>query len=266
MKRKDSVFFWLIAITVMVFAMCVLSLQIINLHQEKDLERFKRHDNVYSGEKLTLNDLYPEQESQAAPEVPAQPQVATAVAQPRVLPSKKIRTPKTIREYERTLYDVPHDGKCGFWALLRGLNPEDELIHVKDIADLKKKAAKCALKTELGPSRQEVRKMFFGDAPLDTAMLPYVSHAVERDVIVSSNEIPGFDLFTKDGETFHYDTIDEINKEAEKSSTVWLHNISNVHWTVAIPNPDEDEKEHDAYYLVSEGEENNKEQHEEKKD
>jgi hypothetical protein len=36
--KKQNIWFWLIAISLMVVAMCILSLQLIELHRENDLE------------------------------------------------------------------------------------------------------------------------------------------------------------------------------------------------------------------------------------
>jgi hypothetical protein len=162
---------------------------------------------------------------------------------PRATPSKKMPTPKLMKEYDRAIFDVPHDGNCGFWAILRGLNPDDELIRFDEIMDLKHKAAKYAAKMELGPSRQVIGRMFGGDEVLGTDALPYVSGALKRDIIASSSSGNfGFDLFAANGETFHYDSIDEISKEAGDEKTIWLHNINNAHWVVAIPEKKQEKK------------------------
>jgi NADPH-dependent 2,4-dienoyl-CoA reductase/sulfur reductase-like enzyme len=38
-KDKENIWFWFVAISIMVLAMCVLSLQIIELHQQNNSER-----------------------------------------------------------------------------------------------------------------------------------------------------------------------------------------------------------------------------------
>jgi hypothetical protein len=227
-KDRESIWFWLIAISIMVFAMCVLSLQIIELHQENSLKKFKAH------EVLPIVVAEPPVETKAVVEVPKKP-AEPVDPRPRAIPSLEMRTPKFMREFDRVLYDVPHDGRCGFWAILRGLKPNDELIRLDEIMELKHLAAMCAAKTEFGPSRQEIGRMFGGDEWLGTDALPYVAHALKRDIIVSSSDKDfGCDLFTEDGEVFHYASIDEIHKEAGNGQTIWLHNIDNAHWTVAI--------------------------------
>jgi hypothetical protein len=256
-KNREGIWFWLIAISLMVFAMCVLSLQIIELHQKNNIEKFvPRHE--------VLPVAIPEKsvEEEEVVEEPKKPKVPVD-QRPRAVPSRAMRTPKFMREFDRVLYDVPHDGNCGFWAILRGLKPDDELIRLDEIMNLKYRAAKCAAQTEFGPSRQEIGRMFGGNEWLDTGALPYVSHALKNDVIVSSSDKNfGYDLFTAEGETFHYDSIDEIHKEAANGKTIWLHNIDNAHWTVAIheegktetnendENQDGQEK-HEVYFLVN---------------
>ncbi|MDR1590905.1 MAG: hypothetical protein LBR92_02835 [Puniceicoccales bacterium] len=227
-KDKKSVWFWLIAIAIMVFAMCVLSLQIIDLHQKNSLKKCKVHAAVPVA---SIEETVEKKEGDKEPKKNAAP----IDQRPRAIPSVEMRTPKFMQEFDRILYDVPHDGRCGFWAILRGLNPDDELIRLDEVMELKRLAAKCAAKTELGPSRQEIARMFGGNEWLSSHALPYVAHALKRDVIVSSSDKNfGYDLFTEDGEVFHYASIDEIHKEASSGRTIWLHNIDNVHWTVAI--------------------------------
>jgi hypothetical protein len=140
-----------------------------------------------------------------------------------------------IREYERVLYDVPQDGQGGFWAILRGLRPHDSVIRFDEIRELKLRAAQCAEQTEFGPSPQAIGDLFGERSHLDTAALVYVAHAMGRDIIVtSSDERFGCDLFTAEGDTFHYDSVDEVYKEAANGQTIWLHNINNTHWAVAL--------------------------------
>jgi hypothetical protein len=231
-KDRENIWFWLVAISIMVLAMCVLSLQIIELHQKNNLERTTTQHKVVP---VTA----PEEpvvaiKEKEVIEVPKRPEIPVD-QRPRAVLSQAMRTPKFMREFDRALYDVPHDGNCGFWAVLRGLKPDDELIRLDEVMDLKHSAAKCAAKTEFGPSRQEIGRMFGGNEWLDTGALPYISHALKHDIIVSSSDRNfGYDLFTEEGEAFHYDSIDEIHKEAADEKTIWLHNIDNVHWTVAI--------------------------------
>jgi hypothetical protein len=128
--------------------------------------------------------------------------------------------------------------------------------------DLKHLAAKCAAKTEFGPSRQEIGRLFGGNGWLDTGALPYVSCALKRDIIVSSSDKNfGYDLFTKEGEAWHYDLLDEIYREAADEKTIWLHNINNMHWTVAIHEEkkvevnengeiSEDPEKQETYFLI----------------
>lgn len=242
MKRRETVWFWLIAISLMVFAMCVLSLQIIELHQDSDLKRY-RAQHI---EKLELK--VPEaEEKEVTPEPPV---VVTPPAPqdlgPKVILSAPLRTPKMIREYDRTLYDVPAGPEAGFWALLRGKYDDDKLIRSEWIAKLKRKATKRALAMEPGPSESEVFRMFGGNAPLDTAMLPYLAQAVGRTVIVSDSQNHGYDLFFDNGDTEHYDFIEDINKYAENHKSIWLHLLED-HWTVAMHNSDDEE----TFYLLS---------------
>jgi hypothetical protein len=213
----------------MVVAMCVLSLQIISIHRENSLRKM-----VSYGETLPVP--VATQEEETASEAALKIRSVIEDKRPRAVPSRKMRTPRLMKEFGRVLYDVPHDGNCGFWALLRGFKPNDELIRVDEIMELKHRSAKCAARTEFGPSHQEIGRMFGGHEWLDTAALPYVSKALDRDIIVSSSERNfGYDLFTYEGEAFHYDSIDEVHKEAANEKTIWLHNINNNHWTVAIP-------------------------------
>lgn len=253
MKKKETIWFWLIAIALMVVSMCVLSLQIIDLHRQNDDEMRKE----------LLQNVAPVEEESAEKETVSEEKVVpkevvkveTPVPSiPKAVPSKRLRTPREMRRYGRTLYDVPADGQCGFWALLRGLNPKDELIRREDLLGLKKKAARCAAKTDGGPTRGEILRMFAGDEVLDTGMLPYLSHAMERDVVVTSTlENFGYDLFTENGETYHYDTVEEIEKEVESPQTIWLHNIENRHWTVGVPDEEEDPEKapQDVYFLLN---------------
>ncbi|MDR2812814.1 MAG: hypothetical protein LBB05_03460 [Puniceicoccales bacterium] len=259
-NRKENIWFWLVAISVMVLAMCVLSLQIIELHQKDNLERLVSQHKV-------LPIVVPEEpvKEETIVEEPEKPKVVVdhADQRPRAIPSKAMHTPKFMQEFDRTLYDVPRDGNCGFWAILRGLKPDDELIRLDEVMDLKHRAAKCAAKTEFGPSRQEIGRMFGGNEWLDTGALPYVSHALKCDIIVSSSDKSfGYDLFTEEGEAFHYDSINEIHKEAANGKTIWLHNINNMHWVVAIReerrleiNEDgealENQEKHETYFLVN---------------
>lgn len=223
----------------MVFAMCILSWQLIELHLERSLKK--------SEEKPILGVVVPpedkgEEEVEVAEEVPApvMPAVPPPVDRgPRAIPSKKMRTPKVIKEYERTLYDAPRDGQGGFWAILRGLKPNAEVIRFDEVMELKYRSAQCAEQTELGPSQRAIERLFGEREMLDTAALPYVAHALARDMIVtSSDESFGCDLFTAEGETFHYDSVDEVYKEAANEKTIWLHNINNAHWAVAIGDGD----------------------------
>jgi hypothetical protein len=256
-KERDrvSIWFWLVAISLMVLAMCVLSLQII------ELNRRSKKTVAYPEVSPIVVPEEPVEEEKVFEE-PKKPKLPIDRRQ-RAIPSKVMRTPRFIREFDRVLYDVPHDGNCGFWAILRGLKPDDELIRMDEIVDLKRRAAKCAAKTEFGPSHQEIDHMFGGNEWLDTAMLPYISHALERDIIVSSSDKNfGCDFFTEEGEAFHHNSIDEIHREAANEKTIWLHNIDNVHWTVAIyeeqktkadkngENSDNSEK-HEVYFLLN---------------
>ncbi|MDR2371899.1 MAG: hypothetical protein LBD60_02005 [Puniceicoccales bacterium] len=258
-KDRENIWFWLVAISIMVLAMCVLSLQIIELHQKNNPGKTVQHKVV----SVTA----PEEpvaavEEKKTVEVPKKPGVPVD-QRPRAILSKAMRTPKFMREFDRVLYDVPYDGNCGFWAVLRGLKPGDELIRSDEIMDLKHSAAKCAAKTEFGPSRQEIGRMFGGNEWLDTGALPYVAHVLKHNIIVSSSDKNfGYDLFTEEGEAFHYDSIDEIHKEAADEKTIWLHNIDNAHWTVAIHEEQKMEvdengetlaepEKHETYFLVN---------------
>ncbi|MDE6576314.1 MAG: hypothetical protein K2L24_02860 [Opitutales bacterium] len=251
MKRRETVWFWLIAISLMVFAMCVLSLQIIELHQDSDLKRYR----AQQVEKLELKTPEePAVEPSTPPATPVEKQTAEPVPVPSgpiVVLSKPLRTPKVLRSYDRSLYDVPAEANGGFWALLRGLHPEDKLIRSEWIAKLKRKAAKRALAMEPGPSESEVRRMFGEETPLDTAMLPYLAQAMGQAVIVSDNQGHGYDLFLDDGETEHYDQIEDLTKYAENPQTVWLHNLDNAHWTVAVANAHDDPTPEDVYFLTT---------------
>lgn len=251
MKKKETVWFWLIAIALMVVSMCVLSLQIIDLHKQKDEEMLKELQSVVPVEEESEEVTVREEEKVEPTEVA---KVETPVPSiPKAVPSKRLRTPREMRRYGRILYDVPADGQCGFWALLRGLNPKDELIRREDILRLKKKAARCAAKTEGGPTRGEILRMFAGDEALDTGMLPYLAHAMGRDVVVTSTlENFGYDLFTENGETYHYDTIEEVEREVESPQTIWLHNFDNHHWTVGIPDEEDDTEKtpQEVYFLL----------------
>jgi hypothetical protein len=256
-KGRENIFFWLVAISVMVLAMCVLSLQIIELNQRDDFKKLAVHPKISPAavsEKPVEEEKVFEEPKKPKPSVDRRP---------NVMPSKAMRTPKLLQKFGRVLYDVPHDGNCGFWAILRGLNPDDELIHMDEVINLKYRAAKCAARTKFGPSRQEIVRMFGGNEWMDTGMLPYISHALGRDIIVSaSNKIFGYYFFTDKGEAFHYDSIDEIRNEAANEETIWLHNIDSVHWTVAIyegrkikANEDDeysdDSEKHETYFLVN---------------
>ncbi|MDR1435118.1 MAG: hypothetical protein LBI77_01800 [Puniceicoccales bacterium] len=244
MDKKRNIRFWLIALSLMVIALCLLSLQLIKSHRENEPKISTKQRNA-----LPIAPTFPKETSKVQ-EVVEEPEVPKIPVdrRPRAMPSKKMLTPKLIREYDRTIFDVPHDGNCGFWAILRGMNPDSELIRSGKIMELKRTAAKYAAKVELGPSQQTIERMFGGNEVLGTDALPYVSGALKRDIIVSSSDGNfGYDLFTAKGETFHYDSIDEISREASDEKTVWLHNINNAHWVVAIPekiqgaNPPEEE-------------------------
>ncbi|MDR1303453.1 MAG: hypothetical protein LBJ81_02425 [Puniceicoccales bacterium] len=258
MKRKNNIWFWLIASAIMMFAVCILAWQLIELHLERNLK--KSEEKPVQAAVAPPNDK--EEKIEAAEEVtaPTAPVIPVPVGRrPRAVPSKKMRTPKVIHEYERTLYDVPRDGQGGFWAILRGLRPNAEVIRFDEVMELKYRSAQCAEQTELGPSPNEIGRLFGEREMLDTAALPYVAHALARDMIVtSSDESFGCDLFTAEGETFHYDSIDEIHKEAANEKTIWLH-FDKAHWTVAIGNGEaasdgvsgEAARQRETYFLMN---------------
>jgi hypothetical protein len=257
MKRKSSIWFWLVAAAMMIFAVCILSWQLIELHLERSLKKFE--------EKRVQEIVVPpkdrEEKVKAPKAVPVMPVMPLPVdRRPRAIPSKKMHTPEIIREYERTLYDVPRDGQGGFWAILRGLRPKAEVIRFDEVMELKYRSAQCAEQTELGPSQEEIGRLFGEHEMLDTAALPYVAHALARDMIVtSSDESFGCDLFTAEGETFHYDSVDEVYKEAANEKTVWLHNINNTRWAVAVGDSEtgadeeggETPHQRETYFLVN---------------
>lgn len=165
----------------------------------------------------------------------------------------RLKTPRFMREYDRTLYDTPHaePGKSslsGYWGLLRAAYPEIEVWRKSDIQRLKEQSAEVAREMEQGPSETEINSMRNSEYDLDSAHLVYIAQVLDRDIIVSSNIGPGFDLFTENGETFHYDTLEEIAAEANRPETIWLHNINQRHWVVALPNSydlDDDDSDDD---------------------
>jgi hypothetical protein len=235
MKRKSTIWFWVIATAIMMLAVCILSWQLIELHLERDLKKFEKKP-------VRTTAVPPKDKEEKAEAAEAVRELSMPVRpvptdhKPRAIPSKKMRTPKMIKEYERTLYDVPRDGQGGFWAILRGLRPSAEVIRLDEVMELKNRSAQCAEQTELGPSQEEIERLFGEREMLDTAALPYVAHALARDMIVtSSDENFGCDLFTAEGETFHYDSVDEVHKEAANGGTIWLH-FNNGHWVAAIGN------------------------------
>jgi hypothetical protein len=44
--KRQNIWFWLIAISLMVVAMCVLALQLIELHRENDLKIFTKQRDI----------------------------------------------------------------------------------------------------------------------------------------------------------------------------------------------------------------------------
>ncbi|MDR2806719.1 MAG: hypothetical protein LBB11_01005 [Puniceicoccales bacterium] len=155
-------------------------------------------------------------------------------ALPYAIASKKVRTPESMVLFERTLYDVPYDDYSGFWALLRTAKPKDELIRFDEIAVLKQHLARYVDKMEVGLSSQEIESMFVEHQSLNVDALPYISRALERDIIVSNaDEGAGYDLFTGNGEVLHFDFIEELSREAGDRETLWLHR-DQQHWMAAV--------------------------------
>jgi hypothetical protein len=223
--KRERVWFWLIAVSLIIFALCILMLQIVKLHEEGLLK---------STTKQTQISIPPEEPNEEKPVEEIKEKSVLVDAVHRVILSQEMPTPRFVRVYNRILYSVPDGNESGFWALIRGLKPKTELIGFGEIAKLKHQLAKM-IKTKSDLSIREIRHILDGGEPLNKRALFYISHALSRDIIVSnSDERLGCDLFTKTGEIFHYDSIDKINIEAENKQTLWLYDYGKQRWAVAI--------------------------------
>ncbi|MDR3317714.1 MAG: hypothetical protein LBS71_02835 [Puniceicoccales bacterium] len=258
-KEREYALFWSIAIVLMMLAICILSLQLIELHQERDLREAKTEHPISVAAPKVETEKKLEVVEEAARK-PAELTDPKPDLRPHPMLSRRLRTPETIKEYNRVLYDVPHDEQCGFWAVIRGLMPKNELIRFDDVLGLKYRSVEYAAKSEEEVSRQEIGRLFSKNEPFQASTLLYMTQAIGRDVIVSNaDEGAGCDLYTPEGELFHYDSIDEIYKEAANEKTIWLHKINNKHWVVALHEEESEQnnekesqlKQPEVYFLVN---------------
>ena len=159
-------------------------------------------------------------------------------SQPEYMLSQRVDTPEYVSRYGRVFFDTPKD-MSGYWALLRAVCADkDNLMH-RQIYTLKKLAAVTAFNEDNRPPDAEIKHMLSSGYDLDTSHMVYLSKGLKRDIIVSNDMDLGFDLFTEIGETYHYDSIDELEGEANTPETIWLHvqkqDDGTYHWFPAIP-------------------------------
>ncbi|MDR1366574.1 MAG: hypothetical protein LBJ13_01545 [Puniceicoccales bacterium] len=264
-KNKENIWFWLIAISLMVFAMCVLSLQIIELHQKNDTTKVVvQHDALPAAAPQSISQDVPQNVPQNIPQKPEEEkdlEGSEGKLPPgrylRVIRSKLIHTPKSMQKINRMLYDVPVDGNSVLWAILRGVMLDDRFISVHEIRALQLLIIKCAPEMGWNQTPQEIMRMFDSNELPDTAVFSLIAYALKCDIILStSDKNRGYDICAKDGEIFHSDSISEIYKEADDKATIWAYyDVDRGRWAAAIQEKisseiHESQGKHKVYFLV----------------
>ncbi|MDR0418445.1 MAG: hypothetical protein LBH08_03365 [Puniceicoccales bacterium] len=239
-KNKESIWFWLIAISLMVFAMCVLSLQIIELHQKSNTTEFVVQHNALP---TAVSQDAPRGASQDMPQKFREEENVGETEEQRLpgrhmraIRSKAMRTPKSMRKIDRVLYDVPFGNNSLLWVILRGLMPDDRFISMYELRDLQRLIMQCASEMGWGQLSQEIMSMFDGSELPDMAMSSRIACALKCDIIFSTSEKNrGYDICTKDGEIFHGDSVNEFYKEACDKATIWAHlDVDKKQWAAAV--------------------------------